>query len=124
MGRKSFMRLSSQKSFTPLNKKNHSMGFTLLELLVVIAIIAILAGIVIASVVDLRQRAKESKGMQFSQNIRTTLSNELVGEWKFDEGEGTVAKDTSGEGNNGTIVNNPVWTDQGKVRGALIFDGV
>jgi prepilin-type N-terminal cleavage/methylation domain-containing protein len=99
-------------------------SFTLLELLVVIAIIAILAGIVIASVVDLRQRAKESKGMQFSQNIRTTLSNELVGEWKFNEGEGTVAKDTSGEGNNGTWGGTGShWTD-GKVSGAGQFNGI
>ncbi|MDD5551729.1 MAG: prepilin-type N-terminal cleavage/methylation domain-containing protein [Candidatus Pacebacteria bacterium] len=102
-------------------KQDNQKSFTLLELLVVIAIIAILAGVVIASVVDLRQRAKESKGMQFSQNIRTTLSNELVGEWTFDE-EANPGKDSSEEGNNGTV-NGATWTEDGKVRGALDFDG-
>ncbi|MDD5551730.1 MAG: prepilin-type N-terminal cleavage/methylation domain-containing protein [Candidatus Pacebacteria bacterium] len=116
-----------------MNKESQK-SFTLLELLVVIAIIAILAGVVIASVVDLRQRAKESKGMQFSQNIRTTLSNDLVGEWNFDEGIGVVAKDTSDEGNEGRLFNLstqctnpptspcPTWTD-GKIKGALQFYG-
>jgi prepilin-type N-terminal cleavage/methylation domain-containing protein len=47
----------------------------------------------------------------------------LVGYWPFDEGSGTIAKDYSGNGNNGTLVNGPTWTT-GKVGGALIFDGV
>jgi hypothetical protein len=46
----------------------------------------------------------------------------LVGYWPFDEGGGTIAKDYSGNGNNGTLVNNPTWTT-GKVGGALSFDG-
>ncbi|MDD5552063.1 MAG: prepilin-type N-terminal cleavage/methylation domain-containing protein [Candidatus Pacebacteria bacterium] len=123
-------------------KDNNRSSFTLLELLVVIAIIAILAGVVIASVVDLRQRAKESKGMQFSQNIRTTLSNELVGEWKFDE-ETNPGKDSSGYNHHGVVYTGlfpggavcndypdpsdpscPVWISNGKVGGALQFDGV
>jgi prepilin-type N-terminal cleavage/methylation domain-containing protein len=47
----------------------------------------------------------------------------LVGYWSFDEGSGTIAKDYSGNGNNGTLVNGPTWTT-GKVGGALSFDGV
>ncbi|MFA6994532.1 MAG: LamG domain-containing protein, partial [Candidatus Paceibacterota bacterium] len=46
----------------------------------------------------------------------------LVGYWNFDEGSGTIAKDTSGNGRNGTLTNGPVWTS-GKVGGALSFDG-
>ncbi|MDD5552094.1 MAG: prepilin-type N-terminal cleavage/methylation domain-containing protein [Candidatus Pacebacteria bacterium] len=103
-------------------QKSSQKSFTLLELLVVIAIIAILAGVVIASVVDLRQRTKESKGMQFSQNIRTTLSNELVGEWKFDNLT-TPYIDTSDEGINGTPYNNPQQTDDAKVGKALLVNG-
>lgn len=34
----------------------------------------------------------------------------LVGHWKFDEGTGTVAADSSGNGNNGTLTNGPTWT--------------
>jgi prepilin-type N-terminal cleavage/methylation domain-containing protein len=47
----------------------------------------------------------------------------LVGYWPFDEGTGTIAKDYSGNGNNGTLINGPTWTT-GKIGGALSFDGV
>jgi len=45
----------------------------------------------------------------------------LVGYWKFDEGGGTTAGDSSGSGNNGTLINGPTWTS-GKVGGGLSFD--
>jgi hypothetical protein len=47
----------------------------------------------------------------------------LVGYWKFDEGNGTTAYDSSGNGNNGTLVNGPTWVD-GKSGKALSFDGI
>lgn len=47
----------------------------------------------------------------------------LVGHWKFDEGSGTIAFDSSGNGNNGTLNNGPTWVD-GKSGKALSFDGV
>jgi parallel beta-helix repeat protein len=52
-------------------------------------------------------------------------SNEtgLVGYWKFDEGTGTTAYDSSGYNNNGTLYNDPVWAD-GRIGKALSFDGV
>src|SRR3989344_2552273 len=43
--------------------------------------------------------------------------------WKFDEGAGIIASDSSGNGNTGTLINNPAWTT-GKIDGALNFDGV
>ena len=43
--------------------------------------------------------------------------------WSLNEGSGTVAGDSSGNGNNGTLFNGPVWS-AGKVGGALSFDGV
>lgn len=46
----------------------------------------------------------------------------LVGWWKFNEGSGANATDSSGSGNNGTLVSNPVWT-AGKIGGALSFSG-
>ncbi len=46
----------------------------------------------------------------------------LAAYYTFDEGSGTTAKDTSGNGNNGTINGNPQWV-AGKVGGALAFDG-
>ena len=46
----------------------------------------------------------------------------LMGWWKFDEGTGDVAYDSSGYGNDGTI-HGAVWST-GKIGGALSFDGV
>lgn len=43
-----------------------------------------------------------------------------VGAWLFDEGKGDTAKDSSGNGNNGKLMNNPKW-DQGKIGSALNF---
>jgi hypothetical protein len=42
--------------------------------------------------------------------------------WKLDDGSGTAASDSSGNGNNGTLANSPTWTT-GKVGGALSFNG-
>jgi hypothetical protein len=47
---------------------------------------------------------------------------DLVGWWRLDEGTGTTAYDSSGNGNDGTILGNPQWV-AGKVGGALDFDG-
>jgi len=49
-------------------------------------------------------------------------ANGLVGYWKFDEGSGTIAYDSSGNGNDGTI-NGATWTD-GEFGKALDFNGV
>jgi Concanavalin A-like lectin/glucanases superfamily/Family of unknown function (DUF6298) len=46
----------------------------------------------------------------------------LVGWWKFDEGSGNTLNDSSGNGHNGTIVNNFGWT-AGRYGGALSFSG-
>lgn len=58
-------------------------------------------------------------------------ANGLIGEWKLDEGSGTTAADSSGNGNNGTIVQgtgtgSPSWVSPGHDAGspfALDFDG-
>ncbi len=47
----------------------------------------------------------------------------LVGWWWFDEGLGTVASDSSGYGNNGTLMNGTTW-GTGKFGKAANFDGV
>jgi hypothetical protein len=46
----------------------------------------------------------------------------LVGWWQFDETSGNVAADSSGQGNDGTIVGTPQWVP-GKIGGALQFNG-
>jgi len=52
-----------------------------------------------------------------------TFTRGLVAYWSFDEGSGNIAYDASGNGNHGTLINGPKWT-QGKIGGALSFDGV
>ena len=46
----------------------------------------------------------------------------VVGIWLFDDGAGSMAMDSSGNNNHGTIVNAPIWVD-GRFGGALGFDG-
>jgi len=46
----------------------------------------------------------------------------LVARWPFNEGGGTVAHDTSGNGNTGFLTNGPQWTDEPS-GSALDFDG-
>ena len=46
----------------------------------------------------------------------------LVGWWRFDEGSGTIAYDSSGNGNDGTFNGDPQWV-VGYFGGALEFDG-
>jgi hypothetical protein len=46
----------------------------------------------------------------------------IAGMWLFDEGKGKDVKDTSGNENNGTLANDPKWTD-GKFGKAITFDG-
>ncbi len=46
----------------------------------------------------------------------------LMGYWAFEEGEGTIAIDSSGNGNDGTLRGDPLWVT-GMIGGALEFDG-
>jgi hypothetical protein len=59
------------------------------------------------------------------QEIRQEIDTTLVGYWKFNEGTGTIAYDSSGYGNNGTLMNSPTWVDGLPLLGkALDFDGM
>ena len=52
-----------------------------------------------------------------------TLLTGLVGHWTFDEGNGTVVGDSSGQGNNGTLENEGAAWTAGHYGGALSFPG-
>ncbi|MDD5688549.1 MAG: fibronectin type III domain-containing protein [Elusimicrobia bacterium] len=58
----------------------------------------------------------------FTVSKFTTVQS-LVANWSFDEGTGTTAGDSSGNGYTGNIVNGASWAD-GKIGNALSFDGV
>lgn len=49
----------------------------------------------------------------------------LIAHWKLDDGSGTVASDSSGNGFNGTLIGGPTWTvGMDGMGGGLDFDGV
>jgi len=50
----------------------------------------------------------------------TPVISGQVAYWKLNEGTGSVAQDSSGNNNTGTLVNGPTWTTSG----ALTFDGI
>jgi len=52
------------------------------------------------------------------------MTEGLVAYWPFDEGEGEIAQDASGHGHDGRLKNGPQWEEEGKVGGALRFDGL
>jgi hypothetical protein len=56
--------------------------------------------------------------LSFASNTQA----DLVGYWNFDEGSGTTAYDSSGNGLDGTLNGDPQWVI-GQVGGALEFDG-
>ncbi len=101
-------------------------SFTLIELLVVIAIIGLLVIIIAIPINRARRGASIARILQYEASLHRYLGADIVGWWKFDEGEGSVAYDISGHNNDGTLVNNPQWVDgvPGKEGYALEFDGV
>lgn len=54
--------------------------------------------------------------------LGSTVDTSLVGWWKLDDGSGTTATDSSGNGNGGAITGTVSWTT-GHINGALTFNG-
>jgi hypothetical protein len=54
--------------------------------------------------------------------VQVTTPAGPVARWTFDEGSGTVAGDSTGNGNTGTLFNSPTWTT-GKIAGAIQLNG-
>ena len=57
-------------------------------------------------------------------SIGNGVSAGLLVHWRLDEGSGTIAADTSGNGHDGTFTGEPQWVAGQKSTGALHFDGV
>jgi len=57
-----------------------------------------------------------------STNVAVAGRANLIGWWTFDEGAGTIASDSSGQGNDGALGGNPQWV-AGIFGGALELDG-
>ncbi len=100
-------------------------SFTLIELLVVIAIIGLLVIIIAIPINRVRRGASIARTLQYEASLHRYLGADIVGWWQFNEGEGSVAYDISGNDNHGTLVNNPQRVDgvPGKEGSALNFIG-
>jgi len=55
-------------------------------------------------------------------SVAKAADPDLVAYWKFDDGFGTTAFDSSGNGNNGTLIGGAQWVE-GQFGGALEFNG-
>ena len=55
--------------------------------------------------------------------VPATLTSGLVAEYNFNDGSGSAATDSSGNGNTGTLTNSPTWTAGVIGSGALSFNG-
>ena len=70
-----------------------------------ISIVGLLSAIAISSMKSSNDKAKIAAGQAFEANVYRSSGDQLVGEWLFNEGSGTVAKDTSGNKHDGNITN-------------------
>ncbi|MFA5013514.1 MAG: prepilin-type N-terminal cleavage/methylation domain-containing protein [Candidatus Paceibacterota bacterium] len=84
-------------------KRFKKAAFTLIELLVVIAIIGILSALIVVGMSSTVQKATIAKAQVFSNSLRNSLMNDLISEWKLDNGSGTTATDSWSGGNTGTL---------------------
>ena len=57
-----------------------------------------------------------------ASTVAEAVDPSLVGYWKFDEGTGTTAHDSSGNGLDGTLVGGVTWTE-GRFGGGIQLDG-
>ncbi|GEM_PF-3174863 len=55
--------------------------------------------------------------------VANPLDSALIAYWAFDEDAGSTAYDSSGHGNHGTLIGDPIWTE-GISGSAVEFDGV
>lgn len=87
-----------------MNKTSTVRGFTLLELIVVIAIIGVLSVIIIPTFRSALSKANDTK---LKQNVTNTLKKYTpLNKWEFEEGSGSVAKDTAINLIDNTLQNN------------------
>ena len=89
--------------------RHYKKAFTLIELITVISIIGLLSAIAVSSMKSSNDKAKLAASQSFEASIGRVVGDQIIGEWLFDEGSGTTARDTSGNGNDGTI-SGATWT--------------
>ena len=60
--------------------------------------------------------------LSLSLVLKSTSRADLIGWWRFDEGSGTTASDSSGKGNDASFEGSVAWVEDGKFGKALKFD--
>ena len=98
-----------------LGSYNQVLGIADLSAKSILGIISLLL-LLVSSMLAVSTRLVKATGTGYTQPPG------LVGYWNFDQGSGTIAYDSSGYNNHGTIYG-ASWTS-GKVNGALNFDGL
>ncbi len=71
--------------------------------MIVVVIIGIISSFIYPSTTRVRKNTSFTKAQLFSQKLNNSLAENMVGQWTFYEGSGSVVKDLSGNNNNGTI---------------------
>lgn len=73
----------------------------------------------------LTARARDAAGNSTVSTAVPVIVNNtnLVAAYGFNENTGTTVGDNSGNNNNGTLTNGPVWSASGKYGAAILFDG-
>jgi len=87
-------------------------SFTLIEILVVVLTISILSSVIYVVSSGARERADFAKVLMFSTKLNSSLAENIVGQWDFNEGTGSSVYDSSGNGNTGTITGSTWETNQ------------
>jgi len=80
-------------------------------------------GVVKAKAFKSGYNASAEASASFTQAFTSTTNTGLVAYWNFNEGAGTTAADSSGNGNTGILTNGPSWA-AGISGNALYFDGI
>ncbi len=97
-------------------------AFTLVELLVVISIIGMLSTIAIVSTGNSREKARLSAAAGFAAQLDRINGDLAAGEWLLNEGSGTAAGDSSGNGRGMVLINGSTWsTDTPAGKGYSIY---
>ncbi|MDD5013213.1 MAG: prepilin-type N-terminal cleavage/methylation domain-containing protein [Candidatus Pacebacteria bacterium] len=100
-------------------------SFTLIEIMIVVLTISILSSIIYVASGGIRERGEFAKVLMFSEKISSSLAENAVGQWDFDEGTGSSVYDSSLNENTGTITGATWETKNNCVSGLCLgFDGV
>ncbi len=73
-------------------------------------------------VIDYQELEIMARDWLIKDDILEVGASGFIAYYPLDEGTGNIATDTSGNGNDGTLVGNPQWV-AGQIDGALQFDG-